>query len=61
MDDIKRGDKVIVETARGDFYGTVTSVRMAPPTYLKPMAISVDIPGRANIVIFPADKVRKCY
>lgn len=60
MSEIKRGDKVIIETMKGEVRGQVVSVRMAPPNYDKPMAVSVIIPSRANVVIYPANKVRKC-
>ena len=60
MREIKRGDRVIVETLRGEVHGQVVSVRMSPPDYDKPMAVYVLIPGRANTVIYSADKVKRC-
>jgi len=60
MSEIKRGDKVVVETLKGNITGQVLWVRMTPPDYEKPLAVSVDIPGRANSVIYPASKVHKC-
>lgn len=60
MSELRRGDKVIVETLKGEVRGQVVSVRMAPPNYEKPMAVSVIIPSRPNVVIYPANKVRKC-
>jgi anaerobic selenocysteine-containing dehydrogenase len=60
MNSIKRGDKVVVETLRGEVHGQVVSVRMLPPDYTRPMAVCVLIPGRANTVIYSAEKVRRC-
>lgn len=56
---LEPGDDVIISTARGEIYGVILYVRMAPPDYSKPLAVCVDVPGRFNSVIFPADKVRK--
>jgi anaerobic selenocysteine-containing dehydrogenase len=59
MREIKRGDKVVVETLSGEVHGQVVSVRMSPPDFIRPMAVCVLIPGRANTTIYPANKVRR--
>lgn len=56
---LRPGDDVIVTTIRGEVRGTILYVRMAPPEYSMPIAVCIDVPGRANSVIYPADKVRK--
>jgi hypothetical protein len=59
MKEVKRGDHVVVETLRGEVHGQIVSVRMSPPLYEKPLAYSIYVPGKANMVIYPANKVRR--
>ena len=62
---IRRGNVVEVEMNNGDkVKGIVAYVRMAPPDYCAPKAVSVILETKQNMpgysgTIFPADKVKK--